>query len=292
MAAGLLVQDSCAGNRYWQKPWQNSAQATAQELGNSTPLPEATARIVLIIDDLGNQWAAGKAVLALPGKINIGVLPFTPYSVSLAKLAPGHDKEVMLHAPMSNQRQLPLGGGGLTLQMGESELRNALGRAIEAIPHIQGVNNHMGSDLTRMQQPMQWVMQELETRGLYFVDSRTSHETVAASSAAAAGVPHLSRNVFLDNSRDPQAIAFHFDKLVAKAKLQGIAVGIGHPYPETIHYLRESLPMLQQQGVELVYASEAIALMSDRFPTPKPAVWEQIAQDTKPSQADRKPAGG
>ena len=94
----------------------------------------------------------------------------------------GHQagKEIMLHAPMSTLSDQYLGTGALTLDLSEAEFRATLNAAILQIPHLQGVNNHMGSELTQHPQQMVWLMDELKQQGLYFVDSRTSKETVAA----------------------------------------------------------------------------------------------------------------
>jgi polysaccharide deacetylase 2 family uncharacterized protein YibQ len=117
----------------------------------------------------------------------------------------------------------------------------------------------MGSDLTRRRQQMAWLMRDLRWQDLYFVDSRTNRETVAATVAAEFNVPHLSRHVFLDNVRTAEAIGERFAALLQKAEEEGLAVAIGHPYPETIAFLRESLPLLQEQGIELLSVSEALA---------------------------------
>jgi polysaccharide deacetylase 2 family uncharacterized protein YibQ len=216
--------------------------------------------IALIIDDLGNNLSRGQAAVDLPGKITYAIIPFTPSSRKLAQQALLADKEVMLHAPMSAVDDAALGEGGLTPQLSREEFLSTLTAALDSLPGVSGANNHMGSDLTTRRKQMAWLMQELRWRDLYFVDSRTSDQTVAASVAAEFRVPHLSRQVFLDNNRDTNKIDERFDALVTLAKKQGLAVGIGHPYPETIEYLRGALPKLEEQGVRLAFVSEALEL--------------------------------
>ncbi|MEW8145304.1 MAG: divergent polysaccharide deacetylase family protein, partial [Candidatus Thiodiazotropha endolucinida] len=48
------------------------------------------------------------------------------------------------------------------------------------------------------------------------------------------------------------------DKLLLKARSQGHAIGIAHPYPKTLAVLQEELPKLKLQGIELVPVSELI----------------------------------
>ncbi len=239
--------------------WESilSAQQPLPKQPEQAPRADAPA-IVLIIDDLGNDRKRGRAVVNLPGRLTIAVLPFTPFGSSLAQAAQAVGKEVMLHAPMANLGGLPLGRGALTPDMTEAQFRKTLAAAISDIPFVQGVNNHMGSKLTTLDEQMHWVMSELKRLGLFFVDSRTNHLTVAAKTAAEMGVPHLSRHVFLDNERNAAAIDKAFNKLIKKAREEGLAVGIGHPYPETTSYLEKAIPKLERQGFVLLTVTEAL----------------------------------
>ncbi len=110
----------------------------------------------------------------------------------------------------------------------------------------------MGSRLTADRQRMDWVMQVLAERQLFFVDSRTTAQTQAAFAAEAARVPHVSRDIFLDNVRSEAEIDHEFRLVLARARKQGAAVLIGHPYPETLAYLERRLPQLEAEGVQLV----------------------------------------
>ncbi|MEQ8803857.1 divergent polysaccharide deacetylase family protein [Haliea sp.] len=217
------------------------------------------ATLVIIIDDLGNRLIEGEATVSLPGRLSVAVLPHTTYSVHLAREAHRAGKEVLLHAPMSALDQRPLGPGALTAELSETEFRSTLQEALAGVPHAVGVNNHMGSELTRQRKQMQWLMTLLAEQNLYFVDSRTNKDTVAATVAAEAGLPHLSRQVFLDNVPTRAAIAERFAVLVAHARRDGLGVAIGHPYPETIAYLQEVLPTLEAEGLQLATVSEVLA---------------------------------
>ncbi len=232
---------------------------------------KARSTVVLIIDDLGNQLRNGMAMVHLPGKVNLAILPHTPHAKRLATAGQAAGKEIMLHAPMSNLQNMPLGSGALTPSLSREEFDLRLEQDLASIPHVRGVNNHMGSELTQRPLQMGWLMQALRRRGLYFVDSRTSAETVAASTASAYGVPNLSRTVFLDNQRTRDAIDERFKHLLARAQESGLAVGIGHPYPVTSAYLREVLPALKCRGIELALVSEIVqdsALENDALKRP------------------------
>jgi polysaccharide deacetylase 2 family uncharacterized protein YibQ len=220
---------------------------------------ESTRTLVIIIDDIGNHLATGVRAVELPGKLNLAILPHTPGSAELARRAVAAGKEVLLHAPMSNLKQLALGPGALTADMSQQQLRAALIADLDSTPHVRGISNHMGSQLTRMRQPMEWVMEELAGRNLYFLDSRTSDATLAALVASEYGIPNISRQIFLDNEADTLAIHDRFLQLLARADKEGIGVAICHPYPETLDYLQAVLPTLAAAGYRLALISEVLA---------------------------------
>lgn len=174
-------------------------------------------------------------------------------------MAAAQGKEVILHTPMSTVLNYPLGPGGLTAQLGEKQFRKTLAASLDSMPYIRGINNHMGSELTTMRQPMEWVMAEVAQRGMYFVDSRTTGETLAAKVATENEVPTLSRQVFLDNISSRAAIHQKFKHLLRLAEKHHVAVAIGHPHPETLQYLREVLPGIEAQGYRLALVSEVLA---------------------------------
>ncbi len=226
---------------------------TKVEVPAQRPQPQ----VVIIIDDIGHQWAAGERSVKLKGDVTLAILPFSPYAKKLAHLAHQHHKELMLHAPMEPEHHHSW-KGGLSREMGQAEINATLLEMIAAVPGIRGVNNHMGSALTQNPKVMDWVMQTLDQQGLFFIDSRTSAHSQALNSALNRGLPALRRDVFLDNLQDSAAIKVQLNKLVALAQKRGFAVGIGHPYPETLSVLEGFMDTLDQKGVSLVPASQVL----------------------------------
>jgi polysaccharide deacetylase 2 family uncharacterized protein YibQ len=129
---------------------------------------------------------------------------------------------------------------------------------LQAVPHVIGVNNHMGSQLTQNPEAMDWLMTELKQQGLFFIDSRTSADSLAMATAISQQLPTDERDVFLDHERTQAFISKQFDYLLKLAKRDGHALAIGHPYPETLDLLEQRLPQLQAQGIELVSISELL----------------------------------
>jgi polysaccharide deacetylase 2 family uncharacterized protein YibQ len=221
------------------------------------PLTQAySAQLVIIIDDIGNNYELGNAMVELEGPLTLAFLPHTPYAKKLANKAYLREKEIILHAPMENTVKAALGLGALTQALTETELKQALRKAIASIPHVQGINNHMGSALTQNKQAMKWVMETLQDEQLYFIDSLTSANSVAYTLAQQQGLPSLKRHVFLDNDTSTAALTKQWQLALRIAEKYGKAVLIAHPYTESHNFLAQKIPELVNQNIELVHASQ------------------------------------
>ncbi len=223
---------------------------------SSAPLP----RIAIIIDDLGYQLEAGRRSINLPGPVACAILPATPRATRLAETAFANGKDVLLHLPLE-----PVSGdsqvdpGGILLDMSRNQFAETFSADLESVPHAIGVNSHRGSMLTRHPGHMGWLMEELRAHGdLIFVDSYTTHKSVALQLARERGVRAIKRDVFLDPNRLPETIEREFGRLKQLARKNGVAVGIGHPYPSTLAFLEREIPKLFDEGIELVSISELV----------------------------------
>jgi polysaccharide deacetylase 2 family uncharacterized protein YibQ len=222
--------------------------------------------VAIVIDDLGDRWSTGESAVLLPGPIAMAFLPESAFTRRLAEQAHAAGKEVLLHLPLD-----PLVGKAHPLSLSRAETvdqREALlVRALAAVPYAVGVNNHQGSMMTERRDQMDWLMGRLrEHGGLYFVDSYTTPLSVAYDAAREQGLGATRRQVFLDAVRNREAIAKAFTRLIQLAKTNGTALAIGHPFEETLEVLRQQLPQLQAQGVQLVSPSELIRLQEHRSP--------------------------
>ncbi|CUB02686.1 divergent polysaccharide deacetylase family protein [Marinomonas fungiae] len=232
----------------FKKPVEKPASSTLIITQPPAPISEmdtlpAPPKIAIIIDDVGYNRRGMEETLALPLPVVLAILPETPYAEKTAKRAHLQERITILHAPMENERELKLGPGGLYVRMDEEEFKRTLRADLDNVPHVQGVNNHMGSLLTTHTQQMRWVMDVMAERSLFFIDSLTSAQSVAHVEANARGIPTVTRDIFLDNVRTEAAIGNQFERLLKHAHQHGTAVAIGHPYPETMAYLQQRLQL-------------------------------------------------
>lgn len=249
-----VVSPSTKPNLKEKKSKQELAPAKKLAVDSHPKMP----RIAILIDDLGYNRHGMESSLSLPTEVALAILPSTPFATQTALTAQKQKRITLLHAPMENQRELKLGPGGLYAKMSEHELKETLIKDLDGLPGIQGVNNHMGSLLTTKADPMKWVMETLKGRSLFFIDSLTSPKSVAKKTAQEHGLETVSRDVFLDNIRTEQAIDKQFSRLLKLARLHGSALAIGHPYPETMAYLKKRLNHLDKDGVLLVHLSDLL----------------------------------
>ena len=210
------------------------------------PLP----KVAIIIDDVGFDVELARSFLELKSPVSLSVLPTAPYAQAIAGEAMGKGVEVLLHLPMEPKETTgdsPV-TGALLVKMGEEEFVETLNGHLSRIPGIKGVNNHMGSLLTEREDKMALLFRELKKRNLFYVDSRTTPQTVASRVATEMKVPVASRSVFLDHDLSQEAMKIQWERLLAMARQHGHAVVIAHPHRETLVFLREHLQDLRSEA--------------------------------------------
>ena len=225
-----------------------------------TPAQADNPVVSIIIDDMGYRLQQDRDALLLAGSLTYSVLPHAPGARHVLQAAKANGNEVMLHLPMESETQSQLPSPGvLTQSMDWITFVRTVQRNLAAVPGIVAINNHEGSRLTADTQRMQWLMEELSRhREIAFIDSRTTHHTVALQTAEKYGLPATRRDIFLDY--EPGKIEQQFKKLISKARKEGSALAIAHPRDETIKYLNAHLDELKQQGIDLVPVSQLIAI--------------------------------
>jgi hypothetical protein len=217
--------------------------------------------VSIIMDDLGYNLDTGKRTLALGQNITLSILPKRPHSTELAQLAARTGHEVMVHLPMQSTHSLHrLGFGGLTLEMDEQEFIAQAEDALRAVPHARGVNNHMGSLLTQNRTQMEWLMLVLRERyrHFYFIDSKTTEQSLAGEIARNHRVPSMGRDVFLDSIQTAKHVQHQLKRLIGVARRRGYALAIAHPHESTLQVLENELPRLQREGIAFVRVSTLI----------------------------------
>jgi polysaccharide deacetylase 2 family uncharacterized protein YibQ len=218
--------------------------------------PPATARVAVIFDDAGGSLEDIEAIVALERSVTIAVLPGLRFSKDVAERARAAGLEVFLHLPLeADDPSQPMGPGGIAGAMSNEEIAVTVRADLDSVPGAVGVNNHMGSRGTADVRVMRTVLGVVKAHGLIWVDSRTTLGTVGAELAGEMGIRTASRQVFLDNEDEPEAIRAQIVRLIDLAKRTGQAIAIGHAHRRTAQVLREMLSEFDRAGIEFVPAS-------------------------------------
>ncbi len=203
--------------------------------------------VAIIIDDMGYDYDTDRKFISIEAPLSFAFLPYGPNTKRLAGLAHSKRKDVLVHLPMEpDNKAFDPGPGVLTLDMDLDSLLETLGQDIALVPYAIGVNNHMGSRFTQDAKAMEYVMEYIKQKGLFFIDSRTTKLTVAMKVAKELGVPCGQRAVFLDHSSNKREIEHQLRRLVKLAQKNGTAIGIGHPYKNTYEVLYRRLPLIRK----------------------------------------------
>ena len=240
--------------------WLGANGALTMPLGvlASTVSPPS-ARIALIIDDVGFSRRVIKPFMTIPAELTFSILPHLQFSNLLAHEIHSHGFEILLHQPMEPfDPRVDPGPGAVYVHDRSERIQNTLGHNIRAVPHAVGVNNHMGSRFTSSRREIGIALQAIKHQGLFFVDSLTSHRSCAYLTARRIRMTTGRRNAFLDNTRHPADILQRLYHLVDHALFTGAAIGIGHPFPETAMAIRQFCSEIQGTGVHIVPVSEVL----------------------------------
>lgn len=248
------------------KPASDHVEPASAPVTTIVPAPEGPVRgvrVALVIDDLGTAVEELRPLLGLGVPVSYSVLPYQEQTPEVVAELRKRGAEILLHMPMEPKNGENPGPGALLGGMSDAEIEDKTVAALRAVPGAVGVNNHMGSKLSEEEGPMAAVLRVLAGRGLFFLDSRTSAETVGYKLARELGIPAAERQVFLDGDPTPQAIEAQFQRLLDLARTHGAAIAIGHPHPETLAALEREVPRAKAEGYEFVPVSYLLTRSGD-----------------------------
>jgi polysaccharide deacetylase 2 family uncharacterized protein YibQ len=218
-------------------------------------------KVALVIDDMGNDLEFLQELINLGVPLTVAVLPEAPYASQTAQLAQEKGLEVIIHLPLEalNGQVGYAGADGLIrASMSAEEIRAILEKDLSLLPQAVGLNNHMGSRATADRYLMEIILDFLKEKNLFFLDSKTTPRSIAYDLAIKKKIPALSRNVFLDADENHLQVKERLAELLHYALKNGQAVGIGHPFPETLEVLRSYRAEAERLGLEPVKLSSLL----------------------------------
>ncbi|WP_096154936.1 MULTISPECIES: divergent polysaccharide deacetylase family protein [Bacillus] len=210
-------------------------------------------KVAIVIDDFGNNMKGTDEILSLPATLTIAVMPFLSTTKEDAELAHKLGHEVILHLPMEPRKGKKswLGPGAITTDLSDEEIHKRVNAAMDEVPHIVGINNHMGSKATSDERVMRIVLQICKERGLYYLDSKTSGKSVVAKIATELGVPYLENELFFDEVYTTKHIVRQANQLLKRMDEKDSIIAIGHvgvAGEKTASVLKQYIPTLKRKA--------------------------------------------
>ncbi|MBD67396.1 MAG: hypothetical protein CMG43_01205 [Candidatus Marinimicrobia bacterium] len=216
--------------------------------------------IGLIIDDFGyRNDHVSNGFLQLPGKLTYAIIPGHDYSQLFSKKAYDSGYEIIVHLPMENIGKT-YGEEEYVLMsyFQDDEIKNRINKAFDYLPESVGLNNHQGSRGTADSRVMTLVAGVIKEKKKFFIDSRTTNNSLAETTMRKYGVPTNKRDIFLDNELDEEKIKIQLLELADVSEEKGIAIGIGHVKPQTLNVLAKEIPVLQEKGFRFEFVSKLV----------------------------------
>ncbi|MCK4851767.1 MAG: divergent polysaccharide deacetylase family protein [Candidatus Omnitrophica bacterium] len=250
----IIIASAVIVSRILSEDMRGEEKGRAEELhehGRGLP------KLALVLDDFGytRKNLAGLKAMGIP--LTLAVLPDTPYSKAVCVFAGQSGMEIILHLPMEPERKTAsLEHSTILADMDEETMKNIISSAFLSIPGAKGVSNHMGSKATKDARVLRIVFGELKKKGVFFLDSRTTDESLCPEIAKDTGITCIKRDVFIDNKLEAEDIARNMEKAVETARLNGSAVAIGHDRSVTVETLQEIVPRMEEKGIQFVTLSE------------------------------------
>ncbi|ANE36139.1 divergent polysaccharide deacetylase [Campylobacter iguaniorum] len=214
-------------------------------------------KLAIIIDDIAYEHQA-KEILSLGFKITPSLFPPTSAHPDTPKIANKFDF-YMIHLPLEAmffKKNEPN-----TLNVGDSaqKIDDRIAFIKKKFSGAIYINNHTGSKFTSNYKSTKMLLKSVSNHGMLFVDSLTSNASKVRILSKEMGYKYVYRDVFIDNDQNVKSALNQIETAVKKAKKNGKAIAIGHPYKTTFEALK-----IAKNGalkdVELVYLKDIYGL--------------------------------
>jgi len=206
--------------------------------------------------------------LAVPGAPDADVIKGLPPPVSIAYGAYGRGvqewvtkaraggHEVLLALPLepNNYPAVDPGPHTLLTTLPTNENIKRLQWLMSRYTGYAGVTNHMGSKFVTSESAMRPVLEEMQRRGLIFVDDGSVTGSAAGEIAQTLGLDYSIAQVQLETGTMDQSLA----ALEAEAKAQGSAIGVAKAEPAAVKRIAEWAGSLEEKGLVLVPVTAAV----------------------------------
>ena len=239
---------------------QENPAAVPEETNKNAPAQnhpsQVKGKLAIVIDDFGSRKDVLSDFNGLPVPLTYAVMPYKTYTQTCAESGYNAGRQIIVHMPMQPQKVASSESVYIGTDMGDSKIRATASDIIGQVPHAIGMNNHQGSAATEDSRVMKDVLSVARDKGIFYLDSRTSHNSIGAQTAMAMGVGTASNNLFIDNDPDVASVKSSLRRVGKIALNNGSCIAIGHARPNTAEAIRSMVDELHEEGIDIVFVSQ------------------------------------
>ncbi len=231
---------------------------------NKKIYPPEKFELSIIIDDFGGYYnPLLDEFCRLDKAVTFSIIPELKESKRVMLKAHKTGHEVMLHLPMEPigyPKNNP-GDDAIFVDLSQSEIKNRVNKFLKMIYLADGVNNHMGSLATSDETTMNAVLDVLQEKNLFFIDSFTISSSVGYKMALKRNMRTGKRNLFLDDPAPSLKVLQKRVKQLKKMKEKNInkVIVITHCFDsKRLTQLKRFIIEAKKMGYTLVSASDIV----------------------------------
>jgi hypothetical protein len=242
--AGFKIKLS-KGNNYYQQDLYLKSYPVYSLIFEFKP------KIAIVIDDWGYNLDGVDFLENINIPLNIAILPNLNYTEKIDRIAWENGHEVLLHLPLEpelkEEAHKHMEKITILSSMKKEEIESILDKFISQLKEIKGVNNHMGSLISKNEKIMRIILKKLKKKNLYYLDSLVVKRPVSEEIAGEIKLKYFKRDVFLDNIIEEKAVMKQLNLAEKIAKNKGYVIAICHAKKKTFKILRDLLPQLKSK---------------------------------------------
>lgn len=235
-------------------PWQVYARPFAAN--------EKRPRLAIVIVGLGAmQETTQTAIKELPPEVTLSFSANSKNVADSLRIARTYGHETLLDIPMEPKGYPSNDPGGDTLLLGmtDEELLSRLLKAMGKGKGFVGVTTSTGSQFMTDIQTTSLVLDNINKRGLLFLDIGIAHNRVSKF-IQKSRTTNMRANIDIDAEQlDGQSIDMQFKKTEEIATSQGTAVIVVRPLPAVLSYMKKWFPELEKRGIALAPLTSIIS---------------------------------
>ena len=153
-----------------------------------------------------------------------------------------------------------IGKTPITANLSDEEVKKRTENAMTILANAKGMNNHMGSRIMQNEKIVGVVFQCLKDKEMFFLDSKTTQNSVADKVASEKGIELYSRDVFLDHVSTEANVEKSMEEAIKVSKKKGYSIVIGHVGAQggdiTVRGIKNKLSRLKEENIEVITMSQ------------------------------------